>query len=89
MGITASENFSSKSVNFAVSKSVRRGLMSSGMSLKSFISIVELSEDSSSISGEGGVYSICSSEMDTSNYTYFMCMCICTYQLHISFTYFK
>ena len=26
MGITASENFSSKSVNFAVSKSVRRGL---------------------------------------------------------------
>ena len=26
MGITASENFSSKFVNFAVSKSVRRGL---------------------------------------------------------------
>ena len=30
MGITASENFSSKSVNFAVSKSVRRELRGAG-----------------------------------------------------------
>ena len=35
MGITASENFSSKSVNFAVSKSVRRGLSLKDISLYS------------------------------------------------------